>query len=210
MSTSIPAQSDNPDNNVQATQIVLKKSTVIWVLAAFVVLSFLAALLGGFIAAGQRPDAPPLAAPTSTPEPSATVDPEFEDLIDEILPAGADVRAGTGAPDSGYGSVGDVYINLSNSDVYARRDDGWQRVGNIRADSAENLVGAQGEQGVPGSPGDRGEAGQDGTQVVLRGEAPDPGEACEPDGSILIDTSVFGYYYHCAGGVWQVFSPPIE
>ena len=56
----------------------------------------------------------------------------FEDALEEILPAGSAVRAGTGVPESGKGYEGDVYIDISTADVYLFQDGDWTLVGNIR------------------------------------------------------------------------------
>ena len=37
----------------------------------------------------------------------------YEEALEEILPAGSAVRAGTGAPEAGKGYEGDVYIDIS-------------------------------------------------------------------------------------------------
>ena len=104
--------------------------------------------------------------------------PDYEAIIEDLLPAGSAVRAGTGAPESGKGYEGDVYIDRSNADVYVFQDD-WVWVGNIKANAAENLTGetgasgAPGEPGTPGAPGEPGAPGTAGTQVLLGIGAPD-------------------------------------
>lgn len=199
--------------------VTVSKSTAIWVVVGAVIVAIVAALLGGWIGGSiaARDEAAPAVSATPTPEVSespepdepdeAEIDDELQDIIDDILPAGADVRAGRGAPSNDTGATGDIYINLTNSDVYVRRDSGWERVGNLRVDTAENLRGEQGAQGVPGAPGDAGAPGtpgQDGTQVVLGADAPDADATCEPDGSVYIDTSS-STYYSCVDAGWVQF-----
>jgi hypothetical protein len=188
--------------------------TVPWLIGtgiAVVLLSFLAAFLGASMANGGDATAEQAtAAPATTPPAADTVVDE-----DEVLPAGADVRAGTGAPAAGYGSEGEVYLDLATADLYLFRDGGWVQVGNLRTAAAENLTGPQGEQGkqgeagktgatgATGAPGAQGEAGQDGTQVLLGTESPAPDETCAPDGSVFINTTTTEFY-SCTGGAWQL------
>ncbi len=90
----------------------------------------------------------------ATPAPTISEDDRaaYEEAIEEILPAGAAVRAGTGVPEAGKGYEGEVYIDISTSDVYLFQDDDWTLVGNIRAEAAENLTGATGAAGAAGAP----------------------------------------------------------
>jgi hypothetical protein len=178
---------------------------------AIVVLSFVAAFLGGWLARSASTEAAPTPEPTSTAE---SVD--YEEALADILPAGSAVRAGTGAPEAGKGYEGDVYIDISNADVYLFQDD-WVLVGNIRTSAAENLTGetgAQGEQGAAGEQGAQGEqgeqgeqgaAGEPGTQVTLGVGAPEA-ERCTTDGDVYIDTETVEFY-ECAGGEWTLFGP---
>ncbi len=122
----------------------------------------------------------------------------------DILPAGSAVRAGTGAPQSGKGYKGDVYIDRSTADVYVFEDD-WVWVGNIKTNAAENLTGEQGPAGTPGAPGEAGAPGTAGTQVLLGVGAP-VDETCQTDGDVYIDTAT-NQYYQCGGGTWTLFGP---
>lgn len=175
---------------------------------AIVVLSFVAAFLGAWLARPATVEAAP------TPEPTSTADSvDYEEALGEILPAGSAVRAGTGAPESGKGYEGDVYIDISSADVYLFQDD-WVLVGNIRTSAAENLTGEtgpQGEQGATGETGQQGEAGAPGepgapgTQVSLGLGAPVQ-DQCTTDGDLYIDTESLAFY-ECASGDWVRFGP---
>lgn len=123
---------------------------------AIVVLSFVAAFLGGWLARSASTEA------AATPEPTPTAESvDYEEALDDILPAGSAVRAGTGAPEPGKGYEGDVYIDISSADVYLFQDD-WVLVGNIRTSAAENLTGEQGPQGGAGRDGRTGRGGRAG------------------------------------------------
>lgn len=192
--------------------------TVPWLIGtgiAVVLLSFFAAFLGASLAdngvSAEQTSA-------STPSPVPEADPVVED---EVLPAGADVRAGTGAPADGYGSEGEVYLDLASADLWLFRDGAWEKAGNLRTAAAENLTGAQGEQGAQGETGKtgaqgetgaqgktgatgaQGEAGQDGTQVLLGTESPGAGTPCAPDGSVFVNTTTTEFY-SCTAGAWQL------
>jgi hypothetical protein len=175
---------------------------------AIVVLSFVAAFLGAWLARPASTEA------VATPEPTATAESvDYEEALADILPAGSAVRAGTGAPEAGKGYEGDVYLDISNADVYLFQDD-WVLVGNIRTAAAENLTGetgAQGEQGATGEQGDQGEqgaqgeAGVAGTQVMLGTGAPEA-ERCATDGDVYIDAETVEFY-ECEAGEWILFGP---
>ncbi|MBK7821982.1 MAG: hypothetical protein IPJ61_13155 [Tessaracoccus sp.] len=127
------------------------------------ILVVILAFLAGFIGARMGSASPPKPAPTVTvsasPEPSdpspkpTDVSPEPDKPEAVVLPAGADVRAGIGVPDSAHGEEGDVFIDLESADVYVRGADGWRRAGNIRVSAVEHLTGEQGEQGKAGEQG---------------------------------------------------------
>ncbi len=183
----------------------VSRTALIWMGVAVVVLSFVAAFLGSWLARSTESVAEP--SPTPTAEPVQTTPPDYEAIIEDILPAGSAVRAGTGAPESGKGSEGDIYIDRSTADVYLFQDD-WVWVGNIRASAAANLTGAAGAagpSGAPGAPGASGAPGAPGTQVLLGVGAPDD-DTCEADGDVYIDTEVSAYY-ECRGGAWTLFGP---
>ncbi|MEI5584095.1 MULTISPECIES: hypothetical protein [unclassified Agromyces] len=172
---------------------------------AIVVLSFVAAFLGGWLARSASTEAAP------TPEPTPTAESvDYEEALADILPAGSAVRAGTGAPEAGKGDEGDVYIDISSADVWLFQDD-WVLVGNIRTSAAENLTGEQGPQGEPGAAGEQGEQGEQGeagaagTQVTLGLGAPEA-ERCTTDGDLYIDTETVEFY-ECAAGEWTLFGP---
>ncbi|GAA1967649.1 hypothetical protein [Microbacterium deminutum] len=189
----------------------VSRAALIWIGVGVVVLSFVAAFLGSWLARSVDTAAEPQPAPTSsatpTTTPSETPPPDYQAIVEDLLPAGSAVRAGTGAPQSGKGYKGDVYIDRSNADVYVFEDD-WVWVGNIKANAAENLTGEQGPAGTPGAPGAPGAPGTAGTQVLLGVGAPDD-QTCQTDGDVYIDTAV-NQYYQCESGTWTLFGPTAE
>ncbi|MFC8681582.1 hypothetical protein ACFT30_08670 [Microbacterium ureisolvens] len=190
----------------------MTRSTLVWFGLGFVLLSFFAAFLGSWLARSVDTADP---VPTASAEP--TTSPEYEDVLAEILPAGSAVRAGSGAPESGKGYEGDVYIDILTADVYLFQDD-WTWVGNIRQAAAENLTGAQGPEGPQGPRGEQGEQGAEGqqgpsgapgapgTQVSLGTSAPT--SKCA-DGDIHVDT-VAVEFYECEGDAWVLIGPQPE
>lgn len=62
---------------------------------------------------------------------------------------------GAGAPSSGTGSNGDLYLRNTTGDVYQKSAGSW-------GSPLENLTGPQGIQGIPGTPGADGTDGTDG------------------------------------------------
>ncbi|MGA7147843.1 MAG: hypothetical protein WBX17_05045 [Microbacterium sp.] len=179
---------------------------LIWLAVAVVVLSFVAAFLGSWLARSMDTAEP---APTPTPAPTQTLNVEdYEAALEEILPAGSAVRAGSGVPEAGKGSDGDVYIDVTTSDVYVFEDGNWTFAGNIRKSAAENLTGATGAAGATGetgATGAAGEPGESGTQVTLGVGEPADAE-CDGD-DIYIDTEA-PMFYQCSDGAWQSFGPP--
>jgi hypothetical protein len=186
----------------------VSRTALIWIGVAVVVLSFVASFLGATLA---RSNAEPVPVPTVTETAAPPSTEDYEEALEEILPAGAAVRAGAGAPEAGKGYEGEVYIDIATSDVYLFRDGDWVNVGNIRASAAENLTGetgAAGESGAAGETGATGETGAPGapgTQLSLGLGAPED-ETCETDGDIYIDTEVVEFY-ECTGGEWTLFGP---
>jgi hypothetical protein len=162
---------------------------------AVVLLSFLASFLGARFAQSSET----ASEPTPTPLSSA----EYVAAIEEILPAGSAVRAGTGVPEAGKGYEGDVYIDLATSDVYVFRDGNWVLAGNIRQNAAENLTG---ETGPPGETGASGAPGAPGTQLLL-GTGEPANDTCTVDGDIYLDTAAW-LFYQCGAGTWTQFGPP--
>ncbi len=195
----------------------VSRGTLVWFGLAIVVLAFFAAFLGSWLA--RSVDTTPAAAETTpTVQETATAE-DYEAALEEILPAGSSVRAGSGVPESGKGYEGDVYIDVATADVYLFEDD-WTLVGNSRESAAENLTGAtgasgatgsqgeqgdQGEQGQQGEQGEQGEQGDPGTQVSLGTGEPEP-DTCQGD-EIYIDTSA-PMFYQCTDDAWVAFAPP--
>lgn len=203
-----------------AAPATVNRTMLIWFGVGVVVLSFVAAFLGSWL--GKSADtgtAEAEATPSATPVPSDTIgEGDYEDVIEEVLPAGAAVRAGTGVPTEGKGYEGDVYLDLATSDLYFFTDGAWKPVGNLRASAAANLTGQQGPTGATGETGATGATGaqgpkgatgaqgEPGTQVSLGLEAPEPG-TCTADGDIFIDTVAL-VFYDCVDGEWVEFGPP--
>jgi hypothetical protein len=194
----------------------VSRTALIWIGVAVVVLSFVASFLGATLArSNDANEAVPAPVPTATETQPSTED--YEAALEEILPAGAAVRAGAGVPASGKGYEGEVYIDISTSDVYLFQDGDWVKVGNIRASAAENLTGETGapgetgetgETGATGETGEAGAPGAPGTQLSLGLGAP-TAETCETDGDVYIDTELV-QFYECADGAWTLFGPPAE
>ncbi|MFE6965386.1 hypothetical protein ACFVAJ_09745 [Agromyces sp. NPDC057679] len=194
-----------------APPATVSRTMLIWFGIGIVVLSFVAAFLGSALArSADNVDA--AATPTPTVDEAA-----YEEALEEILPAGSAVRAGSGVPEAGKGYDGDVYIDITTSDVYLFEGGEWTQVGNIRESAAENLTGeqgatgatgAQGDQGQQGEQGEQGEAGTPGTQVLLGVGAP-AADTCTANGDVYIDTSTV-QFYECAAGSWRLFGPPSE
>ena len=75
------------------------------------------------------------------------------DLGSVVGPAGSDGKSilyGTVAPTS-QGVNGDLYLNISNWDMYAKESGSWVKKGNIKG-----ATGAAGTAGTPGTNGQRG------------------------------------------------------
>jgi hypothetical protein len=200
----------------------VSRGLLIGIGVAIVVLSFVAAFLGSWLArttdtaeAAPAPTVTVVAEPT--PEPEETTSPDYEAIIEEMLPAGSAVRAGTGKPESGKGYEGDVYIDRSTADVWLFQDD-WVWVGNIKTTAAENLTGetgatgATGAQGEAGTPGEAGAPGTAGTQVALGDKAPTD-DTCITEGDIFVNVVVPeppAQFYTCTDGAWVLANPPAE
>lgn len=185
----------------------VSRTALIWIGVVVVVMSFVAAFLGSWLAksVGSEPAAEPT--PTPSAEPTETTPPDYEAIVEDLLPAGSAVRAGVGAPESGKGYPGDVYINRENADVYVFEDD-WVWVGNIKTSAAENLTGetgatgATGPQGEAGEPGAPGAPGTAGTQVALGDAAPD-NATCITEGDIFVNVAEApAQFYTCTDGAW--------
>lgn len=182
-------------------------SAVVWTGVAVVVLSFVASFLGASLAKSGNAAEP---VPTTSMPSTA----EYASALEEILPAGSAVRAGTGVPETGKGYEGDVYIDISTSDVYVFRDGEWTLAGNIRESAAENLTGETGAEGAAGAPGAAGAAGSSGaagaagtpgTQLALGTGAPEA-TTCAADGDVYIDTVTL-QFYECTDSTWTLFGP---
>ena len=139
----------------------VSRTALIWIGVAVVVLSFVASFLGATLARSNDANEAVPAPTASETQPSTE---EYEAALEEILPAGAAVRAGAGVPESGKGYEGEVYIDISTSDVYLFKDGEWVHVGTSaprppRTSRARPVRRAKpahrwtGETGAPGAPG---------------------------------------------------------
>jgi hypothetical protein len=192
----------------------VSRTMLIWTGVAVVLLAFVASFLGASLAQSTE-------ATQAVATPAPTVDDldeaAYEEALDDILPAGSAVRAGTGVPEAGKGYEGDVYIDIATSDVFLFQDGEWTQVGNIRTSAAEHLTGATGPVGETGATGEKGATGATGetgasgapgapgTQVTLGLGAPHD-EKCTTDGDVYIDTESVAFY-ECIAGVWTLFGP---
>lgn len=101
-----------------------------------------------------------------------------------LIGDGANILTGSGVPDNGIGTDGDLYINTDNSDVYSKEAGAWSLQLNIRGSQ-----GAQGIQGIPGNPGTNGTDGwspllavvADGARSVLQVADWSGGTGTKPD-----------------------------
>ena len=179
----------------------VSRTALIWIGVAVVVLSFVASFLGATLARSNDANEAVPAPTASETQPSTE---EYEAALEEILPAGAAVRAGAGVPESGKGYEGEVYIDISTSDVYLFRDGEWVSVGNIRASAAENLTG---ETGGTGAAGETGAPGAPGTQISLETDAPGD-EPCQTDGDLYIYLNTgAAEFYECTDAKWTLVWP---
>lgn len=203
----------------------LDNRTLVIVAAAVVILAFCAAFIGARLGAPATDALPPAATTTPVVEvEDGTGDDDPVDVETTVLPAGSDVRAGTGTPSDAYGEDGDIFIDIETTGLYLHRDGSWMRFGDIRTAAAENLTGATGETGAQGEAGAQGETGQAGEagETGARGEAGAPGAAgadgtrvalgtSSPSGActgddITVDTTTVAFY-QCSEGSWVRFGP---
>jgi hypothetical protein len=167
----------------------VSRTMLIWTGVAVVLLAFVASFLGASLA--QSADSTQ-AVVTPVPTVDDVDEAAYEEALDDILPAGSAVRAGTGAPESGKGYEGDVYIDIATTGPAGE-------TGAKGATGETGATGATGETGAPGAPG------APGTQVTLGLGAPQA-EKCTADGDVYIDTETVAFY-ECTAGVWTLFGP---
>ena len=192
----------------------------------FLILAFVAAFFGARLGnTTSSSESAPTYTDTATDTATPTAEPSVDD--DQVLPAGADIRAGQGSPSPQYGGDGDVYIDLTTSNTYVRADGDWMLRGNLRDAAFLHLTGPQGEtgaqgeagaqgetgaqgdagaQGETGAQGEAGAAGADGTRVALGTGSPQG--ACG-SGDVFIDTASVAFY-ECEAGQWSQFGPASE
>lgn len=208
--------------------VALTRNTAVLIGVAVVLLAFAAAFFGSWLA--QSTGSTSAAAPVpseSLIEDEAEAEAEaekdvaeevideevYEEILEEITSAGASVRAGTGAPGAGQGIAGEVYLDITSSNVYVFRDGGWAFATNLRHEAAENLAGApgkpgeagkQGDAGAQGETGAQGEAGTPGTRLQLGTAAPEG--TCTTEGDVFVNTATLTFF-ECEGGSWVSYTP---
>ena len=105
---------------------------------------------------------------------------------------GAAWLTGTGAPSTDLGKDGDLYLDVSTSDVYQKEDGAWTLITNIK-----------GETGADGDTGDTGEAGTDGATWLTGSGTPD--NTLGKDGDLYLDTSTSDVYQK-EDGTWTLIT----
>ena len=105
---------------------------------------------------------------------------------------GAAWLTGTGAPSTDLGKDGDLYLDVSTSDVYQKEDGAWTLITNIK-----------GETGADGDTGDTGESGTDGATWLTGSGTPD--NTLGKDGDLYLDTSTSDVYQK-EDGTWTLIT----
>lgn len=105
---------------------------------------------------------------------------------------GAIWLVGSGTPADIDGSNGDLYLDTSTGDFYAKASDTW-------GSPVGNLKGADGVDGTNGTDGTNGVDGIDGATWLTGAGV--PGDASGTDGDFYLDTSN-GDYYTKTSGTW--------
>ncbi len=111
---------------------------------------------------------------------------------------GAAWLTGTGAPSTDLGKDGDLYLDVSTSDVYQKEDGAWTLITNIKGET-----GADGDKGDTGDAGDPGQAGTDGATWLTGSGAPD--NTLGKDGDLYLDTSTSDVYQK-EDGTWTLIT----
>jgi hypothetical protein len=108
---------------------------------------------------------------------------------------GSQWYSGSGAPSAGLGVNTDLYLNVSNGDLYQKSGGAWAIIDNLTGPT-----GATGSTGATGAAGSNGSNGTDGKTVRNGSGAPSSGLGV--DGDFYIDTTAFQIYGPKAGGSW--------
>lgn len=58
------------------------------------------------------------------------------------------LRSGAGAPSNDLGNVGDAYVNISNGDIYTKKNTGWELQSGGGGGGSNNLIGSGSPVGV--------------------------------------------------------------
>ena len=111
---------------------------------------------------------------------------------------GAAWLTGTGAPSTDLGKDGDLYLDVSTSDVYQKEDGAWTLITNIKGET-----GADGDKGDTGDAGDPGQAGTDGATWLTGSGAPN--NTLGKDGDLYLDTSTSDVYQK-EDGTWTLIT----
>lgn len=109
---------------------------------------------------------------------------------------------GEGKPKEEDGNEGDLYLDLSTSDVYLKKDGKWTKIGNNKGDDgqdgADGSDGPDGENGSNGSSGGKGEAGKPAySSIILPSEngtiVPNKGSVYEGENVVFTFTPNTGF-----------------
>lgn len=111
-------------------------------------------------------------------------------------------RFGSGAPSSGLGSNGDMYLDTAAGNVYQRASGSWSLIANfIGPAGPTGATGATGATGPTGATGATGAAGADGS--VWRNGSGAPSSGTGVNGDYYLDTAT-GDVYKKASGSYSV------
>ena len=124
---------------------------------------------------------------------------------------GTSFLTGESVPSDYTGNVGDVYLNMSNYDLYKKIDAStWSLIGNIKGQDGQNGEdGQDGQDGQPGQAGQDGQNGQDGQDgkdgsQFLSG-ALDPQADMGNDGDVYLNT-MSSDLYQKVDGAWTLIA----
>lgn len=154
---------------------------------------------GGTYAQPPAGNATSISGVTVTGTPTSTNNtPVFDPATNTITWApgggsGVQWLTGAGAPSSGTGSNGDMYLNTTNADVYKKVSGAWVFQTNIK--------GATGVTGATGATGAAGAAGTPGSVWYVTSGA--PGSGVGVNGDMALDSTT-GDVYKKVTGAWTL------
>lgn len=115
-------------------------------------------------------------------------------------PTGSQIIVGNGAPASGVGVLGDLYIDRATYTLYDKKSAGWTSDGSF--EGAAGAKGDTGDQGEQGDTGDTGAKGDPGTSISIA--AGIPGAGVGSNGDLRINSDNYDIYEKSAGAWAQV------